>query len=112
ALLLLVHLFGLELLPLTLLGFAVFLTCALWPQAFALAIGIALVHLVVHFLVAEHGGISCFRSVRTLRVFRNHCVESRAALFPTLSEIEQVSHRVADFLQRWPVLFNDARELE
>ncbi len=82
------------------------------PRPLAFAVGSALVHLVVHLLVAEHRRVGRFPRLLVLRVFHHHGVECRSALLPALLEVEQVRHRVLDLVHRRPVGLDDARELE
>src|SRR5690606_12924788 len=57
----------LELLPLALRALAIGLRGALRTQALALPVRVALVHLVVHLLVAEHRSVRGLRRIRSLR---------------------------------------------
>jgi hypothetical protein len=60
--------FGLELLPLALLAGLPVLFVAGRSEALTLAVGLALVHLIVHFLVAEHRGIGGFAAYPSILV--------------------------------------------
>ena len=104
-----------ELFRLELLGFALVALVALGTRrkvAAALAVRPVLVLHRVDVLVAEHRGERGFRCIGPVWVFRNDCVERRAALVPLLLEVQEVRHGVADLGNRRPVLLDDARELE
>ncbi len=66
----------------------------------------------VDVLKAEHRRVRGFGRFGRLRIFRDDRVERRTTLRPLLLEVEEVGHRVFHFVDRGPVVFDDARELE